>query len=53
MWWDFIFGVHEDRFKGVDSFEDDLYIGMSENSSEFFTEARNIRDRDKDIFIDF
>ena len=53
VWWDFIFGVHENGFKGLGSFEDDLYNGMSENSSEFFTEAGNIWGRDEDIFIDF
>ena len=26
--WDFIFEVHKDGFKGVGSFEDDLYAGM-------------------------
>ena len=45
--------MHEDGFKGVGSFEDELYFGMSEMSLEFFTETRNIWDRDEDIFIDF
>ena len=53
MWWDFFFGVHKDGIKGVGSCEDDLCTGMLENSSELFTEARNIWDRDEDIFIDF
>ena len=37
VWWIFIFGVHYDGFKGVGSFEDDLYTGILEDSSEFFT----------------
>ena len=41
-----------DRFKGVGSFKDDLYTGMSKDSSKFFTEARNIGNRDEDIFLD-
>ena len=45
--------LHGDGFKGVGSFEDDLNTGMSEKSSEFFIEARNIWDRDEEIFIDF
>ena len=49
---EFIFRVHKGGFKGVVSFEDDLYTTVSEDSSKFFTEARNIRDRDKDIFLD-
>ena len=39
---DFILGVHKNGFKGVGSFEDGLYTGMSDNSSIFFFEARNI-----------
>ena len=27
--------MHKDRFKGVSSFEDDLYTGMSNDSSKF------------------
>ena len=53
VWWDFLFGVHKDGLKGVGSFEDDLYTGLSKNSYEIFTEARNIWDGDEDIFIDF
>ena len=45
--------VHKDRFKGVGCFEDDLYIGMSKDSSKFLTEARNIGNGDKDIFLHF
>ena len=37
----FTFWVYKDGFKGVGSFENDLYTGISENSSEFFTEARD------------
>ena len=44
--------MHEDGFKGVCSLEEDLYTGMAENSSEFFTEVRNIWHRDENIFID-
>ena len=47
----FIFGVHKDGFKGVGSFEDNLYTGMSEDSSEFLlTEARNTWNRDVRYF---
>ena len=49
--WDFIFEVHKDGFKGVGSFEDDLYAGMLKNSSEFFTEAKNTWDTDEDILL--
>ena len=42
-----------DRFKGVGSFEDDWYNCILDNSSKFLTEARNIRNRDEDIFSDF
>ena len=45
--------MDKDGFKGVGSFANDLYTGMSENSSQFLTENRDIRDRDEDIFIDF
>ena len=38
---DFIFRVHNDKCKGVDSFENDLYTGMCMYSSKFLTEARN------------
>ena len=34
-------------------FEDDLYTGMSKDSPKFLTEARNIWNRDEDIFLDF
>ena len=47
------FSMPEDRFKSVVSFEDDLYTGISRDSSEFPTEARNKRNRDEDIFLDF
>ena len=40
-----------DALKDVGSFEDDLYTDMSENSSEFFTEARNIWYRDKIFWL--
>ena len=45
--------VHEDGFTGVCFFEVDLYTGILKDSSDFFTEARNIWNRDEDIFIDF
>ena len=38
------------RCKGVGFFEDDLYTGMSKDSSELLTEARNIGNGDEDIF---
>ena len=38
----FIFGVHKDGCKDVGSFENDLCTGISENSSKFFTEAKDI-----------
>ena len=43
--------MHKDGFKGVGSFEDDLYHGMLKDSSEFLTEARNIKNRDEDILL--
>ena len=45
------FWMHKEGFKGFGSFENDLYTGRSENSSEFFTEARDIWDRDENIFF--
>ena len=42
-----------DTFKGAGSFEDELYTGISKDSSEFLTEARNIGNRDESIFLDF
>ena len=45
--------MHKDGFKGIASFENDLYTCVLENSSEFFTEARDIWDKDVDVFIDF
>ena len=51
--WDFVFGVHNNGFKGFGSFEDDLYTGMLKDSYEFLTEARDIWNRDEHIFIDF
>ena len=37
---------------GIDSFEDDLYTGMSKDSSKFLIETRNIGTRDEEIFLD-
>ena len=37
---------------GVAFPEDDLYAGIIEDPSEFLTEARNMGNRDEDIFID-
>ena len=45
--------MHKDRFQGVGSFEDDLNASMSKDSSKFFTEDRNIGNRDENIFLDF
>ena len=45
--------MHKDRFEGVGFFEDEMYIGTSKDSSEFLIEARNIVNRDEDIFLDF
>ena len=42
--------MHKDRFKGVGSFGDDVYGGMSKDSSKFLIEARNIESRDENIF---
>ena len=53
VWWDFVFGVHKDGFKGIGSFKNDLYTGMLANSFEFFTDVRDIWDRDEDIFTNF
>ena len=46
------FRVHKDKFKGVHSFEDNLYTGISKYSPKLFTETRNIGNRDEDIFLD-
>ena len=43
--------MHKDGFKGVVSFENDLYTCMLENFPEFFTEARYIWDRDEIILL--
>ena len=45
--------MHEDRFKGVGSFEDDLYAGVSKDTFKFLAEARTIRRRDESIFLNF
>ena len=45
--------MHEEKFKGVGSFEDDLYAGMLKDSSKFLTEDKNTENRDEDIFLDF
>ena len=47
----FIFRVHNYRFKVVGTFEDNLYTSMLKDSSKFLTEARNIGNRDDDIFL--
>ena len=41
--------MHKDGFKGVGSLEDDLYTGMSEDSSVFLNEARNMWNTDEDM----
>ena len=43
--------MHKDRCKDVGSFEDDMYTVMLEDSSKFFTEAKDIGNRDEDIFL--
>ena len=43
----------KDGHNGVCYFEGDLCTGNSKDSSEFLTEARNIGNKDKDVFIDF
>ena len=43
--------MHKDGYNSVGSFEDDSYTGMSKDSSKFFTEVRNIGNRDEDIFF--
>ena len=45
--------MHKDRFKYVGSFEDDVYTGMSKDSSKFLTDTRNIENRDENTFHDF
>ena len=45
--------MHKNGFRGVGSFEGDLYTAMSKDSSKFLTNARNIRNKDEDIFNDF
>ena len=47
---DFYLSMHNDRFKGFAFFEDALYTGISRYSSSFHSEARNIGNRDGDIF---
>ena len=36
----FVFRIHKHGFMSVGAFENYMYIGMVEDSSEFFTEAR-------------
>ena len=49
---EFFFRVHKEGFKGVGSFEDDLYTDMSKDF-KFLTEARSIENRDENIFLNF
>ena len=44
------FRAHKGRFKGVGSFEGDLYTGVSKDSSNFFTEAKNMGNGHEYIF---
>ena len=46
-------GVDKDGFKDVGSFEDDLYTGMSEYSSEFILRPGTYGTEMKMFFIDF
>ena len=43
--------MHKDRFQGVISFEDYLYINMLKDSSKFLTKARNINTEIKTFFM--
>ena len=43
--------MHKNGFKVVGFSENDLYTGMLENSSEFFTETMDIWDRDENILL--
>ena len=52
LWWKFILGCSMLDLREL-FFEDDLYTGMSKDSSEFLTEARTIGNRDEDNFPDF
>ena len=45
--------MHKDKFKGVGSFEDDLYIGILKDCSKSLAVARNIGKRDEEILPDF
>ena len=47
---DFIFRVHNDIFNGAGSFKDDLYTGMSKDSSKVLNETRNIGNRCEGVF---
>ena len=41
--------VLKDRFKGVGSFEDDVYTGMLKDYSKFLSKARSIGNEDIDL----
>ena len=43
--------MHKEKFKSVGSCKDKLPAGMSKDSSELHTEARNIFNRDENIFL--
>ena len=42
--------MHKYEFHIVGTYENYFYIDMVEDSSKFFPEARNIRDRNENIF---
>ena len=44
--------MHKDRIKGTGSFEDDLYASILKDS-KVLTKARNMRNRDENIFLAF
>ena len=50
---DFVFRMHKYGFQSVGAFEDYLHFGMAEDSSKFFTEARNTRDTNLTVFLHF
>ena len=43
--------MHKYGFQSVGAFEDYLYIDMAEDSSNSLTKARNVRDRNQNVFF--
>ena len=47
----FNFRVHKHRFKDVGSFENDLYTGILKDSCKCLNKAKDIRNKEEDIFL--